>query len=96
MILEFALETFLRHFSLYEFAFNPRVELILRTDAVMCQQFNAPLASLDEMEPVDEEETSRLKAFLTFGAHDESRANTAAGEGDNIVDQKGSTITNPD
>jgi len=35
LILEFALETLLRHFSLYEFAFNPRVELILRTDPVM-------------------------------------------------------------
>ena len=53
LIQEFALETFLRHFSLYEFAFNPRVELILRTDPVMCNQFNAKLASLDEMEPVD-------------------------------------------
>lgn len=95
-ILEFALETFLRHFSLYEFAFNPRVELILRTDPVMCQQFNAPLASLDEMEPVDQEETDRLKAFLTFGSHDESRANSAAAEGDNAADMKGSSITNVD
>ena len=69
-ILEFALETFLRHFSLYEFAFNPRVELILRTDPVMCTGFNAPLASLDELEQVDQEETERLKAFLTFGQFD--------------------------
>lgn len=67
-ILEFAQETFLRHFSLYEFAFNPRVELILRTDLVMTNVFNAKLDSLDEMETVDQEETERLKAFLTLGA----------------------------
>ena len=67
LILDFALETLLRHFSLYEFAFNPRVELILRTDPVMSTGFNAPLTSLDEMEKVDPEETERLKAFLTIG-----------------------------
>lgn len=62
----------MRHFSLYEFAFNPRVELILRTDDVMCSGFNAPLASLDEMEVIDAEETEKLKAFLTIGQHEGS------------------------
>lgn len=73
LILEFALETLLRHLSLYEFAFNPRVELILRTDPVMSTGFNAPLTSLDEMEKVDPEETERLKAFLTLGQQQSSR-----------------------
>lgn len=31
-IIDFSLTTFLRHFYLYEYAFKPRVELVLRTD----------------------------------------------------------------
>lgn len=31
-IRKFFINTFLRHFSLYEFAFKPRVELVLRTE----------------------------------------------------------------
>ena len=31
-IVDFSLESFLRHFHLYEYAFKPRVELVLRTD----------------------------------------------------------------
>ena len=46
--------------SLYEFAFNPRVDMILRTDPIMYVKFNANLASLDEMECVDKEETEKL------------------------------------
>ena len=60
----------MRHFSLYEFAFNPRVELILRTDFVMSNRFNANLTSIEEMEPVDKAETERLKAFLNIGKFD--------------------------
>lgn len=60
----------MRHFSLYEFAFNPRVELILRTDLVMSNRFNANLTSIEEMEPVDKAETDRLKAFLKIGKFD--------------------------
>ena len=56
--------TFLRHFSLYEFAFKPRVELVLRQDPIYNTQFNAPLMQLDEMEEVDEEEAQKMKAFL--------------------------------
>ena len=33
-IIQFSLCTFLRHFSLYEFAFKPRIELVLRSDPV--------------------------------------------------------------
>jgi len=52
------------------------------------------------MEPVDQEETERLKAFLTFGQHEtESRAGSVAGaagtEGDEL-NKHGSTLTNPD
>jgi len=65
-ILKFAKSTFLRHFSLYEFAFKPRVELVLRTDPVIVTKFNAPIVSLDdaEMEEVEENEASRMRAFL--------------------------------
>ena len=56
--------TFLRHFSLYEFAFKPRVELVLRSDPVFNMQFNAPLASLDQMTEVEDDEAANMKAFL--------------------------------
>ena len=46
-IIKFSMNTFLRHFSLYEFAFKPRVELVLRSDPVFNMQFNAPLSGLD-------------------------------------------------
>ena len=66
-ILEFALATFLRHYSLYEFAFKPRVDLILRSDPIINTNFNSKLESLDEMEVVDKTEVERLKAFLGLG-----------------------------
>lgn len=46
-ILNFSMTTFLRHFSLYEFAFKPRVELVLRQEPIYNTLFNAPLMSLD-------------------------------------------------
>lgn len=42
-IVQFAMTTFLRHFSLYEFAFKPRVELVLRSGATNPWQYNAEL-----------------------------------------------------
>jgi hypothetical protein len=42
-VLDFATTTFLSHFSLYEFAFKPRVELVLKTQPPMVCTFNAPL-----------------------------------------------------
>lgn len=63
-ITNFSMTTFLRHFSLYEFAFKPRVELVLRQDPVFNTRFNAPLIPLDQMQEVDEEEAQRMKAFL--------------------------------
>ena len=69
-ILEFSLATFLRHFSLYEFAFKPRVDLILRSDPIINEKFNSRLESLDEMEIVDKTEVDRLKAFLGLGEAD--------------------------
>ena len=59
----------MRHFSLYEFAFKPRVELVLRSDPVLNTKYNAEMGSLDEMEEVDEAEAANMKAFL--GGHDE-------------------------
>ncbi len=73
-IQEFAIDSLFRHYSLYEFAFKPRVELILRTAPVINYKFNAALPSLDSMVEVDPEEADRLKAFL---------GNTEAEVGDN-------------
>ena len=56
--------TFLRHFSLYEFAFKPRVELVLRQDPIYNTRFNAPLMGLDQMVEVEEEEAKKMKNFL--------------------------------
>lgn len=56
-IIFFSQQTFLRHFSLYEFAFKPRVDLILRTVPIMNTQFNSKLSSLQGMTEVDPTET---------------------------------------
>lgn len=61
---QFALTTFLRHFSLYEFAFKPRVELVLRSDPVFPSKFNAALLPLDRMQEVEDEEAEQMKNFL--------------------------------
>ena len=66
-VLDFATTTFLRHFSLYEFAFKPRVELVLKTQPPMVCTFNAPLQQLSSMELVDEEEAAKMKGFLGAG-----------------------------
>ena len=58
------MNTFLRHFSLYEFAFKPRVELLLRNDPVMCNKFNAELMKLDDMQEVEDEDAEKMKMFL--------------------------------
>ena len=63
-ILEFATQTFLRHFSLYEFAFKPRVELVMKTAPAMVTTMNAKLESLGEMESVEGEEAAKMKSFL--------------------------------
>ena len=63
-IIKFSLTTFLRHFSLYEFAFKPRVELVLRSDPVFNNKFNAELGSLDSMQVVEPDEAQRMKSFL--------------------------------
>ena len=67
-ILDFCLTTFLRHFSLYEFAFKPRVELVLRSDPVFNTKFNSELPSLDEMMEVEAEEAVKMKGFLGMEA----------------------------
>ena len=45
----FVLTTFFRHYSLYEFTFKPRRELILKTEPFLLQEFNAPLYNLEDM-----------------------------------------------
>jgi hypothetical protein len=63
-IIDFSLKTFFRHFSLYEFSFKPRRELVLRCEPFENTKFNAELPSLDDMQPVDAEEAENLKAYL--------------------------------
>jgi len=59
----------LRHFCLYEFAFKPRVDLILRTVPVMNLQFNSKLGSLSGMTEVDPNEAKTFKAMLGQTSH---------------------------
>ena len=62
--MQFAMTTFLRHFSLYEFAFKPRIELVLRSDPVFNTNFSSPLMDLDGMEEVEQEEAEKMRMFL--------------------------------
>lgn len=62
-IIDFALQSFLRHFSLYELAFKPRVEIELRTDPVLYQSFGGPQPKLDDLEPMELEDAEKI-AFL--------------------------------
>jgi hypothetical protein len=72
-VVQFAMTTFLRHFSLYEFAFKPRIELVLRSDAVFNMNFSSPLMDLDAMEEVEQEEAEKMRMFL--GAIESKQAN---------------------
>jgi CRISPR/Cas system CSM-associated protein Csm2 small subunit len=40
-IIDFTLKTFFRHFSLYEFSFKPRRELVLKCEPFIVEKFNA-------------------------------------------------------
>lgn len=63
-IIEFAINTFFRHYSLYEFAFKPRMELVLRVDKFNNQKFNSEIPKLEECLELEEEEASKFKALL--------------------------------
>ena len=63
-IAAFTLKTYFRHYSLYEFAFKPRMELVLKCEPFLNNKFNADLPSLNEMTAVDAEEAERLKVYL--------------------------------
>jgi hypothetical protein len=63
-IISFSLTTFLRHFSLYEFAFKPRIDMVLHTHPVFNTQFNAAQMDLEAMTQVEKEEASNMKMFL--------------------------------
>jgi hypothetical protein len=62
----FTLKTFFRHYSLYEFSFKPRRELVLKSEPFVNAAFNAPLSDLAEMTPVDAEEAERMKGYLAL------------------------------
>ena len=49
---------------MYEFAFKPRIELVLRSDPVFNTDFNAGLQDLDDMEEVEQEEAEKMRMFL--------------------------------
>ena len=49
-MIDFSLKTYLRHFYLYEYAFKPRVELVLRTDIFGGQPSKAALTQSDAHE----------------------------------------------
>ena len=63
-IIDFTLMTLFRHYSLYEFAFKPRIELVLQTQPFMNTRVNAPQVGLGQMEQMDQDEADKMKAFL--------------------------------
>jgi hypothetical protein len=63
-IADFTLKTFFRHFTLYEFSFKPRRELILRSEPFLTEKMNAQQVDLGEMVPVEGEELERMKHYL--------------------------------
>lgn len=63
-ITEFTLKTFFRHFSLYEFSFKPRRELVLKCEPFLNTKFNFEQCELGEMQPLDEAEAERMKGYL--------------------------------
>lgn len=67
-IIEFTLSTFFRHFGMYEFAFKPRRELILKTEPYLSKRFNAEQHDLGEMQLVEGEEADKMKGYLQLFA----------------------------
>lgn len=63
-ITDFTLKTFFRHFTLYEFSFKPRRELILKSEPFLTEKMNAQQVDLGEMIPVEGEELERMKHYL--------------------------------
>ena len=63
-ITDFTLKTFFRHFTLYEFSFKPRRELILRSEPFLTEKMNAQQVDLGEMISVEGEELERMKHYL--------------------------------
>ena len=60
------MKTFFRHYSLYEFAFKPRMELVLKFEPFLNNQFNtAELPNLNEMVAVEQEDADKLKVYLS-------------------------------
>jgi hypothetical protein len=63
-ILAFTLKTLFRHYSLYEFSFKPRMELVLKCEPFLNLETNASLCKLNEMNLVETEEAEKLKVYL--------------------------------
>mmetsp|Transcript_91825 Transcript_91825/g.126578 ORF Transcript_91825/g.126578 Transcript_91825/m.126578 type:complete len:124 (+) Transcript_91825:344-715(+) len=89
-IIDFTLVTLFRHYSLYEFAFKPRIELILHTQPFINTKVNAPQSGLDQMELMDQEEADKMKGFL--GSLD--MANNDAFSPNNMSNANGGFDTN--
>jgi hypothetical protein len=53
---------------MYEFAFKPRRELILKTEPYLNKRFNAEQHDLGEMQAVEGEEAEKMKGFLQLFA----------------------------
>ena len=65
-IVKFTQQTFFRHFSLYEFAFKPRMELMLKCEPFLNTKFNAQLPKLEEMNPLEPDEAEKFKVYLSL------------------------------
>ena len=53
---------------MYEFAFKPRRELILKTEPYLNKRFNAEQHDLGDMQAVEGEEAEKVKSFLQLFA----------------------------
>lgn len=94
-IIDFTLKNFFRHYSLYEFSFKPRRELVLKCEPYLNTKFNAELRELEEMQPVDGEEAEKIKSYLSLFQNDQGRGSShkdmlssmSPGENNNDIDQ---------
>ena len=83
-VVDFTLRTFFRHFSLYEFSFKPRRELVLKCEPFLNNKFNVHQVELGEMTAVEPEEAEKLKAYLSIFQQQNNQSQVPEVEIDNV------------
>ena len=86
-IAQFVLKSYFRHYSLYEFAFKPRMELVLKCEPFLNNQFNTKeQCNLGDMVAVDQEDADKLKAYLSLFNQQLTDLNLA--DADSVCDKR--------